>query len=157
MMFERVNPGDPETAFLVVKNSYSTSALADGDWCAWDIVTDEDGVSVTKPGGASRSAIAGVSIGTIASGSNGVVQAWGYRTNVKCKGGSGSLTSKLTQGAILKFATGNLAAQCFARNSAALKSVHGKFPCGIVITALNTAAKATSGTTARYKVLVRCL
>lgn len=157
MYFGQLSQTDPERLFLAVTNSYSTSALADGDWCGWDIVTDKDGYSVTKATGAIRSAVAGCSIQSIASGAVGLIQIWGYKSNAKCKGGSGSITSKLTAGQALAMATGNLAIQAHARNSAAAKSAWGQRDYGVFIEPLNTAGKATSATTWRGEVFIRCL
>lgn len=143
---------------MVVRNSYSTASLTNGQWCAWDIATDKDGYSVTRPSGATRSTVAGVVVQTIPHLDFGLVQVWGYKSDARCLGGSGSVTSKITAGQPLKFATAGFAAQAFARNSAQLKSAHGKFAIGIGIEPLNTAAIATqAGTSGAYEVWVRCI
>ena len=158
MILGRLNATGPERVFISVKNTYQTATLTPGQWVAYDIATDKDGVSVTKPVGASRVAIAGVMIDSVAHTLNGLCQIWGYTDNARCLGGSGSLTSKITAGQPLKFATSGFGAQAFARNSAALKSGHGKFACGIGIEPTNTAAIDTqAGTSGAYKVLVRCM
>ncbi len=158
MIFGQVTNGtDPERVFLSVTNSYSTSALVDGDWVGWDIVTDKTTAAVTKATGAIRSAVAGVAAESIAAGAVGLIQIWGYKSNAKCKGGSGSLSSKLTGGSPLIMATGNLAVQNFPRNSASLKSKWGKRHFGVFIEPLNTAAKATSATTWRGEVIIQCI
>lgn len=158
MILGRLNATGPERLFMSVKNTYSTATLSPGQWVAYDLVTDQDGVSVTKPVGASRSAIAGVMRDSVAHTFNGLCQTWGYTDNARCLGGSGSLTSKITAGQALKFATSGFAAQAFARNSAQLKSAHGKFACGVGMAPTNTAAIDTqAGTSGAYKVLIRCL
>jgi hypothetical protein len=158
MLLQRLNRTDPERVFVVAMNSYSTASITAGQWVAWDIVTDKDGVSVTKPAGANRSTVAGVSNATIAHNDYGLIQCWGYRSDAMCLGGSGSLTSKLTAGQPMKFATSGFNAQAFARNSAALKSAHGKRAVGIVIEPLNTAALATQfGTAGQYECMITCL
>jgi|GEM_PF-1634300 len=158
MEFARVNPGDPERIYMVVRNSYSTASLTSGQWCGWDIVTDKDGFSVTKISGAIRSAPAGVAVETIPHLQYGLIQVWGYLASARCLGGSGSITSKITAGQALKFYTSGFAARAFARNSAQLKSAHWAFPCGIGIEPLNTAAIATFfATSGQYKILIRCL
>ena len=102
--------------------------------------------------------VAGVAVESIAHNDYGKVQVWGYNSAAQCLGGSGSLTSKLTAGQPMKFATSGFAAQAFARNSAALKSAHGKKSVGIVIEPLNTAALATqAGTAGQYEVMITCL
>ena len=158
MILGRLNATGPERLFISVKNTYSTASLAPGQWVAYDIVTDKDGVAVTKPVGANRSSMAGVMLDTVSHQLNGLCQIWGYTDNARCLGGSGSLTSKITAGQPLKFATSGFAAQAFARNSAALKSAHGKFACGVGIEPTNTAAIDTqAGTSGAYKVLIRCM
>ena len=159
MEFQRVLRTDPERAFIVVRNVYSTASLTDGQWAAWDIQTTQDGVAVTRPVLRMRSAIAGVAVETIPNGSYGVLQCWGYKSNARCRGGTGgTAASKVTIGAALKFQTSGFAAQNFAKNSAQLKSYSGKFPCGIVIAPLNTAALVTQfNTSGAYRVLIRCL
>lgn len=158
MLLQRVNRDDPETVFVIGKNTYSTASFTNGQWGAWDIVTDKDGVGITKPSGANRSSVAGVCVETIAHNNFGLFLAWGYKSDARCLGGSGSLTSKITAGQPLKFATSGFAAQAFARNSAQLKSAHGKFACAVGIEPLNTAAISTQfATSGQYEVLVRCL
>ena len=158
MIFGQVTNGtDPERIYLSVTNSYSTAALVDGDVVGWDIVTDKTTASVTLASGAIRSAVAGAAVEGIAAGSVGLIQVWGYKSNVKCKGGSGSLTSKLTAGSPLIMATGNLAIQNFPRTATAAKSAWGKKAYGVFIEPLNTAAKATSATTWRGEVILRCI
>ena len=158
MEFARTRREDPERIFIVYKNSYSTASLSNGQWCAVDIVTDKDGVGVTKPAGVNRASIAGCVVQSIPHQDYGLVQVFGYKSDARCLGGSGSITSKITAGQALKFQTSGFAAQGFARNSAQLKSVHGKFLCGIGIEPLNTAAIATQfATSGQYEVFVRCL
>lgn len=158
MMFQRLNESDPERIFISVKNSYSTATLTAGQWAAYDLVTDQDGVAVTKPTVGNRSMVAGVVVEPIAHNNHGKVQVWGWRTDAQCLGGSGSLTSKVTVGAPLKFAASGFAAQAFARNSAQLKSAHGKRPVGIFVVPTNTAALATqAGTAGQGTVFITCL
>lgn len=131
--------------------------MTNGQWAAVDIVTDKDGVGVTKPSGACRAAIAGVCCESIAHQDYGLFQVWGYKSDARCLGGSGSITSKITAAQALKFQTSGFAAQGFARNSAQLKSYHGKFPCGIGIAAVTAANATYYATSGQYAVLVRCL
>lgn len=157
MLFAQVNNAAPEAMFIIVTNSYSTSAFVDGDWCGWDIVTDKTGATVTKATGAIRSAVAGCNVGALGIGAVGKIQVWGYKSNAKCKGGSGSLTSKLSAGFPLFMATGDLAVQGRPRTTAALKLPYAARPAGVFIEPLNTAAKATSATTFRGEVLIQCI
>ena len=91
MQFQRVNRDDPEKIFIAVKNSWSTASLTNGQAVIWDFATDADGVDVTKPiDGTTRagnygSAFAGVAAGTIAAGSYGLLQVYGYHSAVLVK------------------------------------------------------------------------
>ena len=158
MEFQRPNRTDPERIFVVVRNSYSTATLTNGQWCGWDIVTDKDGYSVTKISGAIRAAPAGCVVESIPAGSYGLCQVWGYKSDARCLGGSGSISTKITAGSPLYFRTSAFAARNYSRTATVLKSIYGKFPCGIAIGPLNTAAIATYfATSGAYQVLVRCL
>lgn len=88
MLFQRVNRSDPEKIFIVVKNSYSTASLTNGQAVEWDYVTDVDGVGVTKPAAIATSggfAIAGIAAETIAAGSYGLIQVYGYHSAVRVR------------------------------------------------------------------------
>ena len=158
MLFQRVNRTDPERIFVVVKNSYSTAALAANQWVAWDVVTDEDGVAVTKPNGENRSAGAGVAVEAIAAGDYGLIQVWGYRNGARCSAGTGLVTSKISEGTVLCLKTSGFAAgPMHSIASSAKVYPYHLFPVGVAMTPSNTAAKATSATTWVGKVFVRCL
>ena len=49
MLMNRINRTDPEKVFIVVKNSFSTASLSNGQAVIWDYTADADGVGVTKP------------------------------------------------------------------------------------------------------------
>lgn len=158
MEFQRTRDTDPERIFMVVRNSYSTATLNNGQWCSWDIVTDKDGVGVTKPAGVNRHSVAGVVVEPITHGSYGLIQVWGYKADARCLGGSGSLTSKISGGTPLYFATSAFAAQAPARLTAVAKGSLGKFFFGHAIEPLNTAAIVTlAATSGAYEVFLRCL
>ena len=159
MEFQRANRTDPERIFVTVYNSYSTASLTDGQWVAWDLVTDKDGVSVTKPNGQLRAAVAGVAVETIPSGSYGLIQVWGYKSNATCVGGSGLGTSKISNGTPLVVATSGFVARALALTSAVVVDVdYSQFPCGLGIEPLNTAALATqAGTSGSYECFIKCL
>lgn len=158
MEIQRVNRDDPERIFMTFKNSYSTASFTVGQWAAYDLVTDADGVSVTKPAGFNRAGIAGVATGTIAHGSYGLFQVWGYRADARCLGGSDYEASKLSAGQPMHFNTSGFAARAVAHNSAAAKAFYGKKSCGWAIAPANTAAIATqAGTSGQYKVMITCL
>lgn len=158
MEIQRVNRDDPERIFMSFKNSYSTASMTPGQWAAHDVVTDADGVAVTKPGGRDRNLIAGVVNHTIAHNGFGLVQVWGFRADARCSGGSGLNTSKLSAGRPMVFATSGFQAQAVALTSATVVDTeYAKRMCGYALTAANTAAKSTSGTTAIFKVMITCL
>jgi hypothetical protein len=85
MIFQRVNRTDPEKVFVVVYNSYSTAAITVGQVVNWDFGTDIDGVGVTRPTARATNAglaVAGaVASASIAAGSYGLVQVYGYHSD----------------------------------------------------------------------------
>lgn len=92
MLIQRVNRSNPEKIFLVCKNTYSTASLTDGQAVMWDYATDADGVGVTKPTASNKAggnhygtAFAGVAAETIAAGSYGLIQAYGYHSAVRVR------------------------------------------------------------------------
>ena len=156
MLFSRVNRSDPERIFLVVKNTYSTAALAANQWVAWDTITDEDGVGVTKPGGELRhGSMAGVAVEAVAAGDYGLIQVWGYRSGARCSGGSGLVTSKISEGTVLYCKTSGFAVHGI-HSTITVKPYHLGW-CGVAMSPANTAAKATSATTWVGKVFIKCL
>ena len=157
MLFQRANRTDPERVFVVAKNTYSTASLAANQWVAWDVLTDEDGLSVTKPGGVLRHAIAGVANETIAAGDYGLVQVFGYR-NARCSGGSGLNTSKVSEGTFLYVRTSGFAAHGLHTIASTVTIPAWRLDkVGIAMSPANTAAKATSATTWVGKVFIKCL
>jgi hypothetical protein len=83
MLFQRIKRSDPEKIFAVVKNSWSTASLTNGQPVQWDFTTDADGVGVTRPTARATNAglaVAGVAAGTIASGEYGLIQVYGYHS-----------------------------------------------------------------------------
>jgi hypothetical protein len=89
MLFQRINRSDPEKVFVVVKNSYSTASLTNGQAVIWDWTTDKDGVGVTLATATENvsggSDFAGVASETIAAGSYGLVQVYGYHSGVRMR------------------------------------------------------------------------
>lgn len=143
---------------MVVRNSYSTASYTNGQWVGWDTITDIDGVNTTKISGLVRAAPAGVAVQTIPAGDYGLIQTWGFKRDCRVSGGTGgSAASRVTRGCVLKFRTSGFAAHNFAKDSASLKSHHGKFAAGIFMSFINTAALYTQVTTGQARVLIRCL
>jgi len=89
MLYQRINRSDPEKIFIVVKNSYSTAALTNGQAASWDWTTDKDGVSVSIPTATANVGggvdFAGVAAETIAVGGYGLLQVYGYHSAAKVR------------------------------------------------------------------------
>ena len=89
MLFQRINRADPEKVFIVVKNSYTSATLTNGQGVTWDWTSEADGVSVSIPtatndvcGGTDA---AGVVAESIAHGAYGLVQVYGYHSAAKVR------------------------------------------------------------------------
>lgn len=131
MIFQRINRTNPEKVFLVAYNSYATASITNGQAVSWDYATDADGVGVTMPpptavnGGFS---FAGIVAETIASGSYGLIQVYGYHSAIRARASSTSgsgATKAIAKGSPLRMSqaitTASLAATSFcleARNTA---------------------------------------
>lgn len=117
MLFQRINRSDPEKVFIVAYNSYSTASLTNGQAVMWDYATDHNGVSVTKPTSINSHigapVIAGVAAETIAAGSYGLVQVWGYHSATYMRTATTTGTTPLKVNAI---ATGSPLHAPFASN-----------------------------------------
>ena len=88
MLFKRMSRANPEKIFMVVKNSYSTASLTNGQVVQWDYQSEKDGVSVTIPSGMASNfgnAAAGVVAETIVFGDYGLVQVYGYHSAVRAR------------------------------------------------------------------------
>jgi hypothetical protein len=158
MEFQRAQRTDPERIFTVVKNSYSTATLAANQWVAWDAVTDEDGLAVTKPSGVLRHCLAGVVVESIVHADYGLVQVFGYRASARCSGGSGLNTSKISEGTYLYIKTSGFAVHGLHTIASTVTIPAWRLDkVGFAMSPTNTAAKATSATTWQGKVFVRCL
>jgi len=89
MLFQRVNRTNPEKVFIVAKNSYSTASLTNGQAVIWDWTTDVDGVGVTLATATENVScgidVAGIAAETIAAGSYGLLQVYGYHSAVRVR------------------------------------------------------------------------
>jgi hypothetical protein len=156
--FQRAQRTDPERIFIVAKNTYSTASLAANQWVAFDAVTDEDGLSVTKIVTDLRQCVAGVVVETIAHGDYGLIQVYGYRAGARCSGGSGLNTSKISEGTFLYVKTSGFAVHGLHTIASTVTIPGWRLDkVGFAMSPLNTAAKATSATTWVGKVFVKCL
>lgn len=96
MLFMRTNRSNPEKIFIVAYNDYSTASLTDGQAVIWDYAGSANGVGVTKPTAANKAggnhygtAFAGIAAETIASGSYGLIQVYGYHSAVRVRSVTG--------------------------------------------------------------------
>jgi hypothetical protein len=134
VIFQRINRTDPEKVFIVVKNSWSSASLTNGQVVAWDYTTDADGVGVTKPGTAGAGfCVAGVAAETIAHNSYGLVQVYGYHSAGRVDGSSG-----LGAGSALGVFSASFALIHFDTGSDQVL----KFPCAFCMEAYSTGASA---------------
>lgn len=89
LLFQRISRTAPEKVFVVVYNSYSTAAITVGQGVIWDFATDADGVGVTRPTAratnAGMAACGVVADASIAAGSYGLVQVYGYHAAVRVR------------------------------------------------------------------------
>jgi len=86
MILTRVNRTNPERIFIVAYNSYSAASLTNGQCVRWDYTTDVDGVGVERCTAASDGfPAAGVVAETIAAGSYGLIQVYGYHSAVRVR------------------------------------------------------------------------
>ena len=98
MLIQRANRTDPEKVFIVVKNSYSTASLSNGQVAQFDYTTDADGVGVTKPVARGTAHVGNVAAGivaeTIAHNSYGLVQVYGYHSGVRVRTKTGGASCR---------------------------------------------------------------
>ena len=142
MLFQRVNRSDPEKIFIVVKNSYSTASLTNGQATMWDYATDADGVGVTKPAsGEARNghfgtAFAGIAAETIAHESYGLVQVYGYHSAVRVRTQTGT-NPAVAAGTGLTLQSAIFALESANANAAATSTitVHNWQWCGFALAA----------------------
>ena len=151
MLFQRINRSNPEKVFIVVYNSYSTASLTNGQAVNWDFITDCDGVGVTMPlaratnGGV---AAAGIVAETIAAGSYGLLQVYGYHSAVRCRSVTAG-TPNIAKGRPLAMnAAGSVfCLESFATGSAVIQIA----PCGFAL------AASAIWTTAAIAAFIKCL
>jgi hypothetical protein len=135
MLFQRINRTDPEKIFIVVKNSWSTASLTNGQAVNWDFLTDSDGVGVSRPTARATNAgvaVAGIAAETIASGEYGLLQVYGYHSAVRSRSAT-SANPNIEKGTPLGM---NAAGSVFCLESVETSSTAIiKFPCGFALAA----------------------
>lgn len=98
MQLQRINRDGPEKIHIVVKNSYSTAALSNGQAVMWDLA-DADGIGVTRPTARATNAgvaFAGVVVQDIAVGAYGKILIYGWHSAVRVRtvtGGSPAIAA----------------------------------------------------------------
>jgi len=135
MLFQRINRSDPEKIFLIMKNSYSTASLTNGQAVMHDFNTDVDGVGVTRPTARATNggiAIAGVAAETITAGSYGLIQVYGYHSAVRVRTATGGSPAIAAGRPLILNAAGSL----FCLESVATGSTSIlTYPCGFALAA----------------------
>jgi hypothetical protein len=151
MLFQRINRTDPEKVFIVAYNSWSTASLTNGQAVVWDFTTDIDGVGVTKPGvvGAANDgfAAAGIVAETIAAGSYGLIQVYGYHSAVRVITKGVYAAKDIAVGTPLA-ACGQAAQFCLTSYDNTAANVKLAFPCAFAFSAYTKSG--TTGTIAAF-------
>ncbi len=119
MIFQRINRTNPEKIFIVAYNTH-TSAFSNGQAAMWDYTAEADGVSFTKPEASAKATshygatFAGIAAESIAVGSYGLIQVYGYHSAVRVRSVTGE--------------AGGAAGHALALQSAVfcLETVHGE-------------------------------
>lgn len=154
MLFQRINRSDPEKIFVIAKNSYATASLTNGMAVIWDYVTDQDGVGVTKAGAGSAkhggSPAAGVAAETIAAGSYGIVQVYGYHAAVRGHAGTGGLSA--ATGIPLALVDAEFAVGSIDVSQASTAVIRVWYPMGFSMGLATSLFTTTTG-----KVFIKCL
>jgi len=135
MLFQRINRSNPEKIFIVVKNSYSTASLSNGQAVIWDFATDADGVGVTRPTARATNggvAIAGIASETIAAGEYGLVQVYGYHSAVRARTATGGSPAIAAGRPLVLNAAGSVFCLESVATGSTVIQVH---PCGFALAA----------------------
>lgn len=158
MLFQRISRTNPEKIFVVVKNSYSTAALKNGQPVIWDWTTDCDGVGVTLATATENVSagqdVAGVAVEAIAAGDYGLVQVYGYHSATICR--SMTATGHVyheSRGAIAKGTplVGGITAAFALEGITPATTAQVLHPCGFAL------AAQASYTTKSIAVFLKCL
>ena len=89
MLFQRINRSQAETIFMVVQNQ-SGSTVTQGYNVVLDVSSDVDGVRVTQASATDLQAYIGAADSDISDGDYGLVQVFGYRTDLFIYSSAGS-------------------------------------------------------------------
>ena len=144
MLHARINRTNPEKIFIVVKNSYSTSAVTVGYPVHWD-TSEADGVAVSIPAANKSVCAAGViADASIANGSYGLMQIYGYNADAIVDGGT-----DVAAGDPLVMNAG--AFELYKMSTASTTAGVVEVPCGFALAAI------TAATAAATAVFLKCM
>lgn len=146
MLFQRINRSNPEKVFIVAYNSEGTTTVSNGQLVQWDFTTDHDGVGFIKPTARATNggfAACGVVAETIAGGSYGLVQVYGYHATAQVRAMTGSAKDIVPGTPLSMSAVASYCLESFATGSAVIQV----FPCAF---SLGTLAAFTSAATAVF-------
>lgn len=152
MLFQRINRSDPEKVFIVVYNSYGTASLSNGQAVVWDFNTDVNGVGVTMPTARATNmgfAAAGIAVETIAAGSYGLIQVYGYHSAVRMRAGTSLNDGAKGQPLTLNAAGSVFCLETYASSTATTSE--NVYPCAFLLSAYS------SWTTSTVKAFIKCL
>ena len=158
MLFARISRANPEKVYVVVKNSYSTAALTNGQAVIWDWTTDCDGLGVTLATATENVSagqdVAGVAAETIAAAGYGLVQVYGYHSAVLCR--SMTATSHVYHESRAEIAkgtplVGGITAAFVLEGITPAVTAQNLTPCGFAL------AAQASFTTKAIAVFLKCL
>ena len=158
MLMKRVSKSEPEKIYVIVKNSYSTASLTNGQPVIWDWTTDCDGVGVTLATATQNVSagqdVAGIVAETIAHEAYGMVQVYGYHSSVIVR--TMTATSHVyhqSRAAVAKGTplVGGVTAAFVLEGITPAETAQVLHPCGFAL------AAAAAYTTARIAVFVKAL
>lgn len=158
MLFQRISRTNPEKIFVVVKNSYSTASMTNGQPVIWDWTTDCDGVGVTLATATENVSagqdVAGIVAETIAHGDYGLVQVYGYHasTIVRTMTATGHVYHE-SRAAVAKGTplVGGITAAFTLEGITPAETAQVLHPCGFAL------AAQASFTTKHIAVFLKCL
>jgi hypothetical protein len=158
MLFQRISRTNPEKIFVIVKNSYSTASLTNGQPVIWDWTTDCDGVGVTLATATENVSagqdVAGVVAETIAHNDYGLVQVYGYHSaaRVRSMTATGHVYHE-SRGAVAKGTplVGGITAAFVLEGITPAETAQVLHPCGFAL------AAQASYTTKAIAVFLKCL
>jgi hypothetical protein len=152
MILQRINRTDPEKIMIVVKNSWATAALSNGQAVMWDFNDDVDGVGVTRPTAIATNlgiAGAGIAAEAIAIGDYGLIQVYGYHSAVRARAGTSALPIAKGSPLALNAAGSLFCLEAYASSTATTVPI--RYPMAFAMEAY------TSWTTTTVKAFIKAL